>query len=379
MHGSSKNILIVDDDEATRRLLRRLLEKEYRLAEATSGEEALSVFASHAPDLVLLDIVMPGMDGYETCRQIRAHPLGRRIQVVMVSAKSSRDEQNQAYAVGADDYVVKPFDPHELRSRVRLHFRLRGALDAIACNDGGPAGQHGADYVPSMVHDVTVAALTKVAEFRDTETGEHLMRMRSYAQIIAEELHHHGPYARQVDEQFLEDLYRASPLHDIGKVGIGDAVLLKPARLTCDEFEVMKQHTTIGANILDHVAFGAPGVGFLSMAATVARFHHERFDGNGYLAGLRGTEIPLPARIVALADAYDAITSARPYSTPRSAAAAREIIQQESGSHFDPVVVDAFDRRFHTVVGVQKQNEERVAVVIGANSLRPQHLATVST
>ncbi len=319
-----------------------------------------------AADLVMLNVMMPGIDGYETCRRIRSRPFGRAIQVIMVSAKSSRGEQVRAYAAGADDYVVKPFDPYELRSRVRLHFRLRGALETVALTRGyalrGDAAsdpdEERARFL-THAHDVTVAALTKVAELRDTETGEHLVRMRSYAQIVAEELSCHGPYKEQIDEQFLDDLYRASPLHDIGKVGINDAILLKPARLTLEEFEMMKQHATIGANILDNVALGAPDASFLSMAATVARFHHERFDGRGYPIGLRGTEIPLPARIVALADAFDAITSIRPYKAPQPATTARDIIQRDSGSHFDPVVVEAFLRRFDALASIQKQSQEQ--------------------
>ena len=372
MQSTFKKILIVDDDETILRLLGGLLESEYQLAEATSGEQALEMLPAFVPDLVMLDIMMPGIDGHETCRRIRSSPFGGGIQVMMVSARSSRDEQARAYEAGADDYVVKPFDPHQLCSRVRLHFRLRGALDTIAST-----AQHSEDTGAqgmAHVHDVTVAALTKVAKFRDAETGEHLVRMRSYAQILAEELGRHGPCADEIDEQFLDDLYRASPLHDIGKVGISDAILLKPGALTPDEFETMKQHTTTGANILEHVAFEAPGVSFLRMAAAVARFHHERFDGSGYPAGLVGTETPLPARIVALADAFDAITSARPYKDPLPADAAREIIERDSGSHFDPVVVEAFLGRFDTVVSVQKQIQDRAPVVIGANSLLREHL-----
>ena len=379
MTATSKRILIVDDDEAILRLLRGLLQSEYRLAEAATGEQALEMLPYFRPDLVLLDIMMPGIDGHETCRRIRSSPFGHGIQVMMLSARSSREEQARAYEAGADDYVVKPFDPHELCSRVRLHFRLRGALDTIASATNDRTSRLGTtEQIPlqdmAHVHDVTVAALTKVAEFRDTETGEHLMRMRSYAHIVAEELCRHGPYADEIDEQFLDDLYRVSPLHDIGKVGISDAILLKPGPLTPDEFETMKQHTTIGANLLDHVAFGAPGASFLRMAATVARFHHERFDGSGYPAGLVGTETPLPARIVALADAFDAITSARPYKDPLPADVAREIIERDSGSHFDPVVVEAFLGRFDTVASVQKQIQDRTPVVLGANSLQPEHL-----
>ena len=379
MQRTSKRILIVDDDKAILRLLRGLLQSEYRLAEATTGEQALEMLPSFRPDLVMLDIMMPGIDGHETCRRIRTSPFGHGIQVMMVSASSSRDEQARAYEAGADDYVVKPFDPQELVSRVRLHFRLCGARDTIATATSDSSSRLGTtEQIPvhdmAHVHDVTVAALTNVAEFRDAETGEHLVRMRSYAQIVAEELGRDGPYAEEIDEQFLDDLYRASPLHDIGKVGISDAILLKPGALTPDEFETMKQHTTIGANILEQVPCGAPGVSFLRMAAAVARFHHERFDGSGYPAGLVGTETPLPARIIALADAFDAITSARRYKDPLPADAAREIIERDSGSHFDPVVVETFLRRFDTVIRVQKQIQDRNPVVIGANNLPPEHL-----
>lgn len=267
-----------------------------------------------------------------------------------------------------------------------LRMQLDAVLDVFAKKNDDGSGRPGAgvwfdefsDGSGNPFYDVTVAALTKVAQFRDTETGEHLVRMRCYAQIIAEELAIGGPYAHQIDEQFLEDLYRASPLHDIGKVGIRDAILLKPARLTPEEFEIMKQHTTIGANILDQIALGAPEVRFFGMAALVALFHHERFDGRGYPAGLHGTETPLPARIVALADAYDAMTSLRPYKAPMSADAAKEAVQTDSGSHFDPVIVEAFLRRFDVVLNVQKRIQDHPQVVIGANSFLPEHPAASS-
>ena len=386
VQDGSKKILIVNYDVAFRRLLKRLLDDEYCLAEASSGEEALAMLtAGFVPGLVVLDITIPGIDGYETCRRIRCHPLAGGIQVIMVSAKSSGEEQVRAYVAGADDYILKPLDPYTLYSRVKLHFRLRRALDTIArkstqadwrVDTGSDSGDVPARRMLHL-HDVTVEALTKVAEYRDTDTGDHLVRMRSYTQIVAEELASVGPYTHQIDEWFLDDIDRASPLHDIGKIGISDAILLKPARLTPDEFETMKQHTIIGANILDPVASNFPDVSFLRMAAAVARFHHERFDGRGYPAGLRGTEIPLPARIVALADAFDAITSIRPYKDPQPATVARDRIQQDSGSHFDPAVVGAFLRRFDTMVSVQKQTQDRAALAIGAHSFLPEQVAAV--
>lgn len=380
MNDSSHRILIVDDDASILRLLRRVLGAEYLVAEADSGEQALAMLEAFDPDLVMLDIMMPGIDGYEVCRRIRTNPASRGVQILMVSAKSSREEQFRAYAAGADDYVTKPFDPQELQARVRLHFRLRGALGVVDPDGRGPGRAAGPSdrarhRFLSRFQDVTVAALTKVAELRDTETGEHLARMRCYTDILAEELSRDSAYAHQIDEQFLEDISRASPLHDIGKVGISDAILLKPGRLTAEEFETMKQHTVIGANILDRVAIDAPDIPFLAMAAEVARFHHERFDGRGYPLGLLGTNTPLAARIVALADAYDAITSLRPYKRPQSAAAAREIIRADSGRHFDPVLVEAFLKCFDAFAQVQKRNEALAPVLVVVPKLAAELVA----
>ena len=211
--------------------------------------------------------------------------------------------------------------------------------------------------------------MAKVAESRDQETGGHVLRMREYSQILAEQLHSHGPYADQIDRQFLDDLYRSSPLHDIGKVGIRDEILLKPGKLTPQEFVLMRQHTTIGANILDQAVMGARGGGFLTMAALIARFHHERFDGTGYPAGLRGRTIPLPARIVALADVYDALTSARPYKRAFSPQQSRAMIAAESGRHFDPVIVEAFENSFPRFLPHPGKLSRGLPVIMGRHGL----------
>ncbi len=387
MTTDSKRVLLVDDDPAILNLLRALFQNEYLVAEARSGEEALAMLMEYRPHLVILDIMMPGIDGYETCRCIRMSPNGGAIQVVMVSAKSSRPEMDLAFAVGADDYVIKPFDPLELCSRVHLHLRLRRALDVASeqTSDYGSmlplrsySGNLSADEL-SHAYDITVGALTKVAEFRDAETGDHLVRMRAYTQILAEELSCRGPYCEQIDDQFLDDLFRASPLHDIGKIGIPDAILLKPGRLTQVEYEVIKRHTIIGAHLLEHVASGAPAAGFLRMAATIARFHHERFDGFGYPAGLIGSEIPLPARIVALADAYDAITSIRTYKDAVPPQLAKVMVEGDSGRHFDPAVVEAFQSRFGAIVRLQEQVEDRWSVVQGAQAFMQSELLNIGT
>ena len=244
--------------------------------------------------------MMPGIDGYEICRRIKASHSD--IQVVMVSAMSSAEQQSRAFEVGADDYVVKPFDPQDLHARVRLHFQLRDAtaarstiraeIESYNLQLRDMAEQHIQDII--AIQDTAVFTLAKVAESRDQETGGHLTRMRAYSQILGEELAREGPYADQISGQFLDDLYRSSPMHDIGKVGIRDEILLKPGRLTPEEFETMQQHTVIGANILDQAVARLRGGGFLAMAALIARFHHERFDGTGYPAGLVGQKFLCP-------------------------------------------------------------------------------------
>lgn len=384
----SRNILIVDDDEAIRRLLLKLLADQYDLTAAASGEEALILADAFQPDIVLLDIMMPGLDGIETCRQLKAGAAQDRTpHIIMVSANSSSEEQLRAFEVGADDYVVKPVDQHELRSRVELHFRLRDAMDNVAALKG-EVESHVADLKQLAEHrtqdivatqDITVFTLARVAESRDETTGKHLLRMRSYSQVLAEYLGREGPYRNQITCDFLDDLYRSSPLHDIGKVGISDSILLKPGLLTREEFETIKTHTVVGANILDEAVYHSHCGGFLAMAAMIARFHHERFDGTGYPAGLMGKGIPLPARIVALADVFDALTSSRPYKPAYSIDTAREIIEDESGKSFDPVIVKAFQACYEEFVRINKENRDEMPVVVGAMSFKehdhPTHVS----
>lgn len=365
-------ILIVDDDRVLRRLLQALLRRDFTLEEAASGEEALEVAETFVPNLVLLDIMMPGMDGYETCRRLKSSPTNSQTQVIMVSAKSSKTEQLQAYEAGADDYVIKPFDPQDLLARIRLHVQLQEAnarvatirteIDSRNSEIRRLAEQRVEDVV--AIQDVAVFTLAKLAESRDQETGGHLTRMRAYTQIIAEQLALGGPYAEQIDGQFLQDLYRSSPLHDIGKVAIRDEILLKPGKLSAEEMQIMQQHASIGAEILEQAVVRCHAGGFLSMAVHIARHHHERFDGTGYPMKLAGHAIPLPARIVAIADVYDALTSARPYKAAYSSDKAREMIERENGRHFDPHVVIAFQQRYAEIVALQQSADTEDAFVL---------------
>ena len=360
-----KRILIVDDDPLIVGLLERILGGDYVVDSVDSGEAALDAVKTFGPDLVLLDIVLPGIDGYETCRRIKAAPHGDLTQVMLVSSKASTQSRLAGYTAGADDFVVKPFDPKELQARVRIQFRLRGAMTALA-RARGKTEVENTDLERQVrertaevlaMHSVTVFALAKLAESRDPETGEHLERMRGYAQILAERLSEEGPYAEIIDERFLADLYLSTPLHDIGKVGIPDVILLKPGQLTPKEFAIMQRHALIGADALEAAAAHRTSGGFLRMAIDIARYHHERFDGSGYPMGLVGSAIPLPARIVALADVYDALTSVRVYKNAFDPEVAQSMIVEQAGKHFDPVIVEAFNDRKVSFLPVSRQAE----------------------
>jgi putative two-component system response regulator len=334
--------------------LRRILRKEYELESAAGGEECLAKIPAFKPQLVLLDIMMPGIDGYETCRRIKSGALGRFVQVILVSGKGSTAERLEGYQAQADDYVVKPFNHDEMLSKVRVHLRLAETRRQLAAaKDELEIYAHDLERLVvqrtqqwARTQDMTVFALAQLTDSRDPETGGHISRIRYYSQTLAEQLQQSGPYQAAIDERFLKDLYRGSPLHDIGKVAVSDAILRKPGKLTPEEFDAIKLHVRVGGQTLE-TARNYVGRGtFMDMAADIARYHHERYDGSGYAAGLRGQEIPLAARIVALADVYDALTSPRIYKPAYEPEYAREIIVKESGAHFDPAIVEAFSACF---------------------------------
>jgi len=352
-------ILIVDDNRVQSRIACACLADEYELETAESGEECLTKLATFAPDLVLLDVVMPGIGGWKTCERIKSSPYGKFTQVLITSSLASTKNRLKGYSVGADDYLVKPYHGEELLAKVRVQFRLRALQLQVWELNSELAGysshleklvqQRTANFL--AMQDAIVISLVELVEKRDTESGEHLLRMQKYSEILADELSSHGPYQQQIDGLFLENIRRASVLHDIGKVAVPDAILQKPDRLTTEEFELMKLHVTAGAQILEHAAEqSGSDSAFLKMSHDVVRYHHERFDGKGYCDGLSGEDIPLAARIVALADAYDAITSIRCYKAAIAPDAARRIICKDAGTHFDPRVVEAFERRFDDFV-----------------------------
>jgi putative two-component system response regulator len=362
-------IVVVDDDAMNISIMEEALGRRYNLILCRSGLEALERILGANVALVLLDIMMPHMDGYEVCRRIKQSARGSTTQVILVSAKASTAERVRGYEVGADDYITKPFEEDELHAKVRVHLRLRQALAELerAHDKTVKDNVRLQDIVHQQTHelmdarDLLVFAMAKLADSRDPETGAHLERMRAYSQLLAMELHRSGPYKSYVDRSFIDGIFLSSPLHDIGKVGIPDMILLKPGRLSEAEFEIMKRHSEIGASALTDVARRGGSGQFLTIAIEIARHHHERFDGSGYPDGLVGMAIPLSARIVAVADVFDAITSARVYKDAFSVEVACSMIRNESKRHFDPVVVNAFLQRFDELVQVRERFVDETA------------------
>jgi putative two-component system response regulator len=350
------HVLIVDDAPEIRRLFHAILSPYYCVREAHDSLEALRQVSRGAPDVVLLDLNMPGIDGYEFCRRLKHDPRQRPIHVIVVSAHATAADLQLAFEAGADDFIVKPVYPEELLSRVQLHTRLKKTLQvARDLTDREPSGLVVIPALLERSQEILAKTLLSLAEKRDNDTAQHVLRMRDYAMCLARQLQFDSEYSDAIDEAFLADLHRACPLHDIGKVGIPDEILRKPGRLTPQEFQIMKEHTTMGANILEQAVHQMPNGGFLKMATDIARFHHERWDGQGYPHGIPGSRIPLCARIVAIADVYDALTTERCYKRAWTAAEAKQAIQEGLGSQFDPVIVAAFVNCFDEFVNIQEE------------------------
>ncbi|MEM1212357.1 MAG: HD domain-containing phosphohydrolase [Planctomycetota bacterium] len=366
MTESQNLILIVDDDEMNRAIAEECLDGFYPTVTACNGLEAIEAVKQHAPSLVMLDIMMPEMDGYTACKAIKESPFGDTTQVILVSARASTEERLQGYEAGADDYLTKPFEPDELLAKIQVQLRLRKTLFQLARTrtqvalENDTLEAHVAEQEKELTdtRDLVVFALARLAESRDPETGHHLARIRNYCQVLASHLQHHGPYTDQIDENCADAMYKASPLHDIGKVGVPDAILLKPGPLTESEFDVMKTHCEIGAEALREVAAQHQGSHFLDLAIEIAQSHHEKFDGTGYPNGLAGQDIPLSARITAVADVFDALTTRRVYKDAFSVERARNIIQSDSGTHFDPAVVEAFEACFGEFLAIRQRLDD---------------------
>jgi putative two-component system response regulator len=323
-------ILAVDDNPNNLEILVELLSSSYELTTATSGEEALRLAPQLRPSLILLDVMMPGIDGFETCKRLRAIPELKDVKIVMLSARQDIKDRLSAYLQGALDYVTKPFDPREVLAKVRAWMQMAYQRQVEDLRADAERAKETIGF-----------AMVTLTGVRDTETGEHLFRMRWYTQAIAEQLSVSGPYAHLMNEAFLDQLYRASPLHDLGKIAVDDAILRKGSGLDEAERAAMMQHTVLGGDILDKATHRLPEAPYLRMAAAIARHHHEHFDGSGYPDGLQGEAIPLAARIVAVADVVDALTSPRHYRKAWTVDEALAYVRARSGTQFDPVVVAA--------------------------------------
>ena len=355
------DILVLDDQVENLQALVNLLSPEFNVHPFSNGQALLRyVRSDRLTDLILLDIVMPEPDGYAVCAALRTMPDLVDVPIVFLSGLSTPEDEAKGLALGAVDYISKPFSPAIVLSRVRSHVQLgrmmrlvmqqNERLDSRVAERTAALATKNTQLVEAMdelakTKDATILALSSLAETRDSETGHHIRRTQSYVRVLAEALSQDAAYAGDLQPDTIDLLHKSAALHDIGKVAIPDHILLKPGRLTPEEFAVMKTHTEHGSNALASAEESVGGNSFLKCAREIAHFHHERWDGKGYPVGLQGTQIPLPARLMAVADVYDALISPRVYKRAMSHHRAVELILADSGQHFDPVVVRALVQR----------------------------------
>ena len=337
-------ILIVDDAVENREAMKGLLENQYIIYLAKNGEQAIQLALKREPDIILMDVVMPVMDGYEACKQLKSMGSVKDIPVIFLTSMDNSDDEAKGLVLGAVDYITKPISPSILKERVKNHLELKVARDLLKRQN---------EILEEKViirtrqmeelQDVTMVAMGALAESRDPDTGNHIRRTQHYVKLLAKRLKNHPAFSEFLKPDVITSLFKSAPLHDIGKVGVPDVILLKPGKLSDEEFEIMKSHTVFGR---DAIAAAEKTIrsadDFLKFATEIAYSHHERWDGTGYPEGLKGEEIPISARLMAVADVYDALISRRVYKEPFSHSVAVNIIEEGSGTHFDPDIVDAF-------------------------------------
>ncbi|MFA7268338.1 MAG: two-component system response regulator [Sterolibacterium sp.] len=339
------SILVVDDSPDNLSLIFGLLRELYTVKGANNGDRALKIArGAPPPDLVLLDIMMPGLSGYDVCRELKSDPATRDIPIIFLTAMSEIEDEKKGLELGAVDYITKPVSPPIVRARIKTHLENKAARDFLKDQNLYLENEVSKRTLEVMaIQNVTIHAMASLAETRDNETGNHIRRTQHYVRMLAEKLKTHPRFSKYLTEHQIDILFKSAPLHDIGKVGIPDSILLKPGKFEPEEFEIMKTHTTLGKEAIEHAeAELGMEVGFLFCAKEVSASHHEKWDGSGYPQGLSGDSIPISARLMALADVYDALISRRVYkeSIPHEEAIA--IILAGKGSHFDPDVTDAF-------------------------------------
>jgi putative two-component system response regulator len=372
---STPTILIVDDEPANLALLSEVLRPAYRTRAANCGERVLRIATSDPrPDLILLDVMMPEMDGYQVLQRLKEIPNTADIPVIFISAMNDEMDEEEGLKQGAVDYITKPIKSSIVLARVQTHLELKQSRDRLK-NQNALLESEVAKrmYEIQLIQDVSLSAMAQLAETRDNETGNHIMRTQAYVDALARQLLKEGPYRDQLDERRISLISKATPLHDIGKVGIPDAILLKPGPLSESEFEIMKNHARIGgeaiARALERVQNIHVGMDikqangalcFLEIAQEIATSHHERWDGKGYPDRLAGEEIPLAARLMSIADVFDALIHKRVYKPAMPTADAIAYIRQRGGSQFDPVIVDAFMQVQDRIVEISRQYGESI-------------------
>lgn len=368
-------VLIVDDTPENLTLMHGLLKDRYRTKVAPSGERALQILASHpVPDLVLLDIMMPGIGGFEVCRRIKSNPKTEHLPVIFLTSKAEVEDEQQGFDAGAVDYIVKPFSAPIVLARVETHLKLKAVADFLKDKNSFLQEEVARrTHEVQVIQDVTIVAMASLAETRDNETGNHIRRTQHYVRALAHRLKSWPRFRSLLDHQTIELIYKSAPLHDIGKVGIPDRILLKPGRLTPAEFEIMKTHTILGRNAIAAAekVSDAPS-SFLRFAREIAHYHQEKWDGSGYPEGLAGDDIPVSARLMAVADVYDALISRRVYKPPFPQETAVRILREGRGKHFDPDMLDAFldiAEDFAEIAARYSDSEEEVARVARAELL----------
>jgi len=351
-------LLVVDDTPENLQLMNGLLRQTYRVRLATNGEACVELaLQAPQPDLILLDIMMPGIDGYETCRRLKADSRTSQIPVIFLTAMNDERDQEEGFRCGCVDFITKPISPPLTLARVATHLSLKHATDRLTDRNRSLKEEVERRTLEiQKVQDVTIMVMASLAETRDNETGMHIRRTQNYVKVLAEGLREASPYSDQLDEAMIALLYKSAPLHDIGKVGIPDGILLKPGKLTSEEFMTMKRHAELGANIIASAeqSLETPS-SFLRFAREIAHHHHENWDGSGYPAGLAGEGIPLSARLMAVADVYDALISKRCYKLPMTHGEACDLITTDSGRKFDPVLVEMFQRKADDFAAIARE------------------------
>ncbi|WP_028453793.1 response regulator [Chitinilyticum aquatile] len=343
--GERPTILVVDDTPDNLSLMTGLLKDLYRVKAANNGEKALKIARSDPPpDLILLDIMMPGLSGYDVCQELKADPATRDIPVIFLTAMTATEEETKGLAMGAGDFITKPVNPPVVLARVATHLRIKAAADFLKDQNvylENEVAKRTREL--AAIQDVTILAMASLAETRDSDTGGHIRRTQHYVRALAKKLQDHPRFRAYLDDYTIDMLFKSAPLHDIGKVGIPDRILLKPGHFDDEEFAIMKHHTELGRSAIEHAESQlGMNVPFLRHAKEIAYYHQEKWDGSGYPEGLQGDAIPVSARLMAVADVYDALISRRVYKSGMPHENAVAIIVEGRGTHFDPDMVDAF-------------------------------------